>query len=83
VGVEEKGAEDDIWDYGGKSGKKNPGDFNFSPSIIWVIKRSRSRWAGHEARIMVSRGGCRVLVGKSKLKRQLGRPRLRWEDIKM
>ena len=29
------------------------------------------------------RGICRVLVGKSEGKRQLGRPKHRWEDIMM
>jgi hypothetical protein len=38
------------------------------------------RWAGHVARIGNSRGVDRVLVGKPEGKRQLGRPRLRWED---
>jgi hypothetical protein len=42
------------------------------------------RWAGHVARIVEGRGVYRVLVGKSKGKRPLGRPRRRWEDnIKM
>ena len=36
------------------------------------------------ARIELSRNAYRVLVGKSKRKRPLGRPRRRWEDnIKM
>jgi hypothetical protein len=34
-----------------------------------MIKSRRMRWAGH--------------LGKSKGNRPLGRPRLRWEDIKM
>ena len=41
------------------------------------------RWAGHVARMADSRGVCRVLVGKHEGKRALGRPRHRWEDIKM
>jgi hypothetical protein len=42
------------------------------------------RWAGHVARIGEGRGVHRVLVGKPERKRQLGRPRRRWEDnIKM
>ena len=41
------------------------------------------RWAGHVAH-MGERGGIyRVLVGKPEGKRPLGRPRCRWEDIKM
>jgi hypothetical protein len=42
------------------------------------------RWAGYVARIAEGRGVHRVLVGKPEGKRQLGRPRHRWEDnIKM
>ena len=42
------------------------------------------RWAGHVARMGEERGAYRVLVGKPKGKRPLGRPRRRWEDnIKM
>jgi len=37
------------------------------------------RWAGHVAR-MEETGVCRVLVGKPKGKRPLGRPRRRWVD---
>ena len=39
------------------------------------------RWAGHVARMGERRGVYRVLVGKSKGKRPLGRPRHGWEDI--
>ena len=35
---------------------------------------------GHVARMGESRGLCRVVVGKPKGKRPLGRPRRRWED---
>jgi hypothetical protein len=39
---------------------------------------------GHVARMGEGRGVYRVLVGRSKGKRPLGRPRHRWEDnIKM
>jgi hypothetical protein len=38
------------------------------------------RWAGHVARIGQERGLYRSLVGKPEGKRQLGRPRGRWED---
>ena len=42
------------------------------------------RWAGHVACMGESRGIYRILVGKTKGKRLLGRPRSRWEDnIKM
>jgi hypothetical protein len=51
-----------------------------SPSIVGVIKLRRMRWAGHVARMGEGRGVYRVLVGKSEVKRPLGRPRCRWED---
>jgi len=55
-----------------------------SLSIVRVVKSRRMRWAGHVARMGERRGLCRVLVGKPKGKRPLGRPRRRWEDnIKM
>ena len=38
------------------------------------------RWAGHVARMGEGRGVYRVLVGKHKGKRQLWRPRRRWEN---
>ena len=38
------------------------------------------RWAGHVARMGEERGAYRVLVGKHKGKRPLGRPRRRWVD---
>jgi len=41
------------------------------------------RWAGHVARMGEDRGVNRVLVGKPEGKRPLGRPRRRWEDIKI
>ena len=56
----------------------------FSPNIVWLIKSRRLRWAGHAARMGERRGVYRVLVGKPKGKRPLGRSRFRWEDtIKM
>jgi len=55
-----------------------------SPNIVWVIKSRRMRWAGHVSRMWEWRGVYRVLVGKLKGKRPLGRPRHRWEhNIKM
>ena len=49
-----------------------------------VRKSRRMRWAWHVARMGEARGVYRVLVGKPEGKRQLGRPRRRWEDnIKM
>jgi hypothetical protein len=55
-----------------------------SPNIVRVIKSRRMRWAGHVTRMEEGRGFYRVLVGRLEGKRQLGRPRRRWEDnIKM
>jgi hypothetical protein len=50
-----------------------------SPSIIRMIKSRRMRWAGHVVR-MGTRNACRILVGKPKRKRKLGRPRHRRES---
>jgi hypothetical protein len=51
-----------------------------SPNIIRVIKSRRLRWAGHVARMGKRRGAYRALVGKPEERRQLGRPRRKWED---
>jgi len=45
-----------------------------SPNIVRVIKSRRMRWAGHVARMGEERGMYRVLVGKPKGRRPLGRP---------
>ena len=59
-------------------------DLYFSPNIVQVIKSSRMRWAGHVVCMGEKRGVYRVLVRKPEGKRQLERPRGRWEDnIKM
>jgi hypothetical protein len=44
-----------------------------SPSVIRIIKSRRMRWVGHVAR-MENRNAYRLLVGKSKGNRPLGRP---------
>ena len=49
--------------------------------IIWVIKPRVMRRTGHITS-MEKRGVYRVVVGKSGVKRPLGRPRIRWEDSK-
>jgi hypothetical protein len=51
-----------------------------SPNIVRAIKSRRMRWAGRGARMGGGRGVYRVLVGRPKGKRPLGRPRRRWED---
>jgi hypothetical protein len=55
-------------------------DLYSSANIIRVIKSSRMRRPRHVARVGDSKGVYRVLVGKPKGKRPLGRPRRRWED---
>jgi len=47
---------------------------------VRVIKSRRMRWAGHVARMGQGRCAVRVLVGKPEGKKQLGRPRCRWEN---
>jgi len=55
-------------------------DLYFSPNILRLIKSRRMRWAGHAARTAERRIVYRVLVGKPKGKRLLGRPRRRLEE---
>ena len=45
-----------------------------------IVLSRRMRWAGHVARMGEGRGVHRVLVRKPEGKRQLGRPRRKWED---
>jgi hypothetical protein len=52
-----------------------------SPSIIRMIKSRRMRCAGHAARMVEKMNAYRILVGKPKGKRPLGRPRYRWVNI--
>jgi hypothetical protein len=56
----------------------------YSPNILRVIKSRRIRCAGHVACMEKGRSVCCGLVGRSKGKKPLGRPRHRWEEnIKM
>jgi hypothetical protein len=56
----------------------------YSSSSINKMKSKRVIWAGHVARIGEKRNANRILMGKSKVKRQLRRRKLRWVDnIKM
>jgi len=67
----------------GKWSKLHNGDLTdlySSPNIIRVIKSCGMRWAGHVARTWERRGAYRIMMGKPKGKRPLGRPRHRWED---
>ena len=57
---------------------------NSTVYIFRVIKSRRMRLAGHVERMGERRGVYRLLAGKPEGKRQLWRPRRRWEDnIKM
>jgi hypothetical protein len=55
-------------------------NFYFSPSIIRMIKSRRMGLTGHIACIVEKRNAYRILVGKTKGKRLLGRLRRRWEN---
>jgi hypothetical protein len=52
-------------------------NFCSSPNIIRMIKPRRMRWEGHVARMGAKRNVYRILVGKPKVKRPLGRARHR------
>jgi hypothetical protein len=54
--------------------------FYSSPNIVRVIKARRMRLAGHVARMGEVRGAYNILVGRPEGRKQLGRPRRRWED---
>jgi hypothetical protein len=58
-------------------------DLYSSPSIIRIIKSRRMRWTGHVARMREKKNAYRLLVGKPEGKRPLGRPRRRWNNIRM
>ena len=51
-----------------------------SPNIIRVIKSRRLRWGGHVARMMQGRSAFKILTGKPKGKRPLGRLLRIWKD---
>jgi hypothetical protein len=52
-----------------------------SQNVIRVIKSRRIRLAEHVARMEGTNGACMVLMGRHERKRQLGRPRRKWEVI--
>jgi hypothetical protein len=54
-----------------------------SPHIILVIKSRSTRWARNVGRMRERTGAYCVLLGKPEGKRPLGRPRRRWENIKI
>jgi len=51
-----------------------------TPLLTGVINSRKMRWARHVARTGDRRGVHRVLVDRPHGKRQVGRPRRRWED---
>jgi hypothetical protein len=51
-----------------------------SPDIIRQNKSRRMSWAGQVARMGEGRNMYRILLGKPEGKRQLERPRRRWEE---
>ena len=51
-----------------------------SPNIVRVIKSRRLRWTGHVAKMEESRSAFKILTGKPKGKRTLGRSRHRGEE---
>ena len=57
-------------------------NFSFyrSPNIVRAIKSRRLRWTGHVARMEEGRSAFKILTGKPRGKRSLGRPRRRCED---
>jgi hypothetical protein len=59
-------------------------DLYCSPSVVWVIKLKRMRWAGHVACVGERRGICRLWWGNLRERDHLEDPVFRWEDnIKM
>jgi hypothetical protein len=54
----------------------------FTPSTIRMIKSRSMRWAGNIARMGEKRNAYRILMGKPKEMRPLGRPRCGWIILK-
>jgi hypothetical protein len=55
-----------------------------SPNILRMIKSRRMRWTEHVEHMGQKSSAYRILLGKAEGKRQIGRPRRRWENnIKM
>jgi hypothetical protein len=52
------------------------------PNIVRIIK-SRMRWVGLVACMGEESSACKSLVARPDRKRPLGRPRHRWENVKM
>jgi hypothetical protein len=55
-----------------------------SPNIVRMIKSRGLRWASHITKMEEGRSVFKILSGKPTGKRQLGKPRRRWEyNIRM
>ena len=52
-----------------------------SPNIDRLIKSRRLRWAGHVGRMEDGRNTLKILAGKTRERRSLGRPWRRWQGI--
>jgi hypothetical protein len=46
-----------------------------------MMKSRRMKWAGHVPLMRYKKNPYRIWVRKPEVKRPLGRPRCRWEDI--
>jgi len=62
---------------------KSLNDLYCSSNTVRVIKSRIMIWAGNVTCMVERRGVYRILVRKPEGKRPLGRPRRRWEGIKM
>ena len=49
--------------------------FHCSHDIVRVIKSRNVRWAGHVSRIKEGRNAIKILIGKPRRRRLLGKPR--------
>ena len=58
-------------------------DLQSSSNITWMNKWRRMRWAGLVARMGDRRGVYRALVEGPERMRPLGRPRRKWENIRI
>jgi hypothetical protein len=65
---------DDVTEERRKLHNEELSDLYCSPTIVWVTKLRRIRWAGHVARMRDMRDIYRVVVGKPQGKSALGRP---------
>jgi hypothetical protein len=55
----------------------------FTNVLVYVTKSRRMILAGHVARRDKGRGAYKILLGRPEGRRPLGKPRRRWDNIKM